>query len=104
MALRRYEAADLSAARRAYLERGDAAGALRAMPRRMHTERLMLAELAAEPNNYLRAVLMIPRRLVMLYCHAWQSYVFNIALSERVSRHGTEPIEGDLVWDDEKLG
>lgn len=34
----------------------------------------------------------------MMYVHAWQSYIWNLVVSERVKLHGcTEPIVGDLV-------
>lgn len=44
------------------------------------------------------AYLQIPKNLRMMYVHAWQSYIWNLVVSERVKLHGcTEPILGDLV-------
>lgn len=37
----------------------------------------------------------------MMYVHAWQSYVWNRVVSERVKLFGCkEPVEGDLVFAD----
>lgn len=34
----------------------------------------------------------------MMYVHAWQSYTWNLVVSERVKLHGcTAPVVGDLV-------
>lgn len=34
----------------------------------------------------------------MMYVHAWQSYIWNLVVSERVKLHGcTDPVVGDLV-------
>lgn len=39
-----------------------------------------------------------------MYVHAYQSYVWNAIVSERLSRFGFEPIPGDLVFDKASLG
>jgi tRNA pseudouridine13 synthase len=46
----------------------------------------------------------VPRNLRLMYLHAWQSLVFNQALTERVRRHGYAPCVGDLVWLDANAG
>lgn len=41
----------------------------------------------------------------MMYIHAYQSYVWNAIVSERIKRYGHEaPVLGDIVYDDEKSG
>jgi tRNA pseudouridine13 synthase len=106
MAERSFDTPDVAAARRRFLESGDAAGALAAMPdnNAYHTERLLLAALVKRPNDYMNALNSVPRNLRLMYLHAWQSLVFNQALTERVRRHGYAPCAGDLVWLDAAAG
>jgi tRNA pseudouridine13 synthase len=45
---------------------------------------------------------MIARNTRTIYVHAYQSYVWNRAVSERIRRHGTNVLIGDLVIDAEQ--
>ncbi|KAG4301823.1 hypothetical protein PCANB_002074 [Pneumocystis canis] len=56
-----------------------------------------LAKKSSKSPNYAGALQKIPRNLRMMYIHAYQSYVWNFAVTERLRRFGFEPIEGDLV-------
>lgn len=48
-------------------------------------------------TNFLQALLNLPRNMLMLYTHAYQSFIFNQISSKR-REMGLEVIEGDLVF------
>jgi tRNA pseudouridine13 synthase len=67
---------------------GKFAEALEALPRglRYAPERIILRSLVEVPGDYLRALRKLPRELLSLYTEAYQSYLFNRFLSERLRR------------------
>src|SRR5512136_1147114 len=68
-------------------------------------ERTMIAHLIDKPGDYLGALRTLPKNLLMMFVHAYQSYLFNRILSERI-RAGlpiNEPLVGDLVLPLNKL-
>ncbi len=79
--------------------KGDYAKALEAMPRGRYAERMLLRRLVRDPKNYVNALRALPPLLLRIYVEAYQSYLFNRFLSERI-RLGMplkRAIEGDLV-------
>jgi tRNA pseudouridine13 synthase len=90
---------DISSALTKFLEGGDPAATLASLPTHLIAERIILNTLAQQGRNALvNALLAIPRNLRTMYIHAYQSYLWNCAASERVARHGgTAVVVGDLV-------
>jgi tRNA pseudouridine13 synthase len=88
------------AARRYWSDTKDAAGTLERMPQRATVERAILERLCmpGKANDFLHAIRGLPRNSRTLYLHSFQSYVFNLVLSRRISKYGCgRVIVGDLV-------
>jgi len=64
----------------------DVQEALNSFPRFLSYERFMLGHLAKYPNDFVGAFRELPRRLRKLFVQAYQSYLFNRFLSERIRR------------------
>ncbi|MFP3985550.1 MAG: tRNA pseudouridine(13) synthase TruD [Candidatus Bathyarchaeia archaeon] len=86
-------------ARQRLMEVQDFREALYYFPRSLLYERLMLAHLAEHPKDYVNALRRLPKRLRSLFLQAYQSYLFNRFLSERINHKIPidEPQIGDYV-------
>lgn len=84
---------DSVVARNDLRETEDYKKALREFPNRLTLERTMLEHLEKYPNDYANAFRKLPRGILLLFIHAFQSHLFNVLLSERIS-------EGDVVAED----
>jgi len=60
--------------------------ALRCFPRHLGYERLMLGHLAKQPRDFVGAFRKLPLKLRKLFVQAYQSFLFNKFLSERIRR------------------
>lgn len=76
-----------------------AAEAQKLMPGKFVSENAILSWLSKPNtvNDYLGALQKIPRNLRLMFVHAYQSYVWNAIVSERLKRYGTTIRAGDLV-------
>ncbi|WIA15110.1 hypothetical protein OEZ85_001801 [Tetradesmus obliquus] len=92
-------------ARALYMEQGDIQGALKVLPTSLVAERAVLQGLARHGSTaYLTALQGIPRTLRSMYMHAWQSWLWNRAASERFRRVWRDVqeqqlyVQGEAVW------
>ena len=92
---------------RGYVDRTkDFQGALPLFPQVLTFERMMVGYLARNPGDYAGAIGVLPPNLQMMFVHAYQSYLFNRMLCERVRRGLplNQPLIGDLVLPVDKDG
>ena len=78
------EPEEIKAIRSAFSTTRDPVPALRALPVQMNYERAMLHHLAGRPGDYSGALQMLPPKLLSMFVSAFQSYLFNLALSRRI--------------------
>jgi tRNA pseudouridine13 synthase len=72
---------------------------IQSLPEDMSYEKTVMRELMRHPDNFQRAVSKIPPRVLTLQVHAYQSYIFNRLLSNRVKQGMSihEPEVGDFL-------
>ncbi len=80
------EDGELTGMRVRLMESRDYGEALRSFPESLGYERAMLGHLAANPGDFRGALRQLPRNLQSMFVHAYQSHVFNRALSECMRR------------------
>ncbi len=85
---------------------GDVKGALHAYPRNYTFEKAILNHLAAHPEDYVGALRSLPLNLLIMFVHAYQSFLYNRILSERMRRGlpVREPVVGDVVLPADRRG
>jgi tRNA pseudouridine13 synthase len=85
-------------------ETNDPCLALNSFPRHLSFERSLLGYLCAH-GEIRDAFSVLPRNLAIMFVHAYQSYVFNKVLSERLSRFGSldKVVSGDILYKIDEL-
>jgi Uncharacterized conserved protein len=99
------EPEDTRRARQTYEQSGDPKAALREFPTYLSYERALLHVLSEKPDQFQEALSVLPPKLLSMFVSAFQSYLFNAAVSVRC-REGSllSPREGDmLVFADGKM-
>ena len=93
------EPENVRAVRSAFFKTRDIQVALHELPPQMSFERAMLHYLYMHPNDYSGALLELPPKLLSMFVSAFQSYLFNGALSQRFDDGHTltEPLVGDRL-------
>lgn len=85
-------------ARKHFAETGDAQSTLNIIPPYMHVEKMLLNGIRMHGKT-LQALFSIPNNLRLMYVHAYQSWIWNMAVSKRIEiANGVlEPMIGDIV-------
>ncbi|HEC96150.1 MAG TPA: tRNA pseudouridine(13) synthase TruD, partial [Euryarchaeota archaeon] len=93
------ESPEILEVRNYLLKTRDYEGAYRMMPERMIFDKRMLEHVVRHPGDFVGAFRSLPKPLRIMYIYAYQSYIFNRILSERIRRGLPimEPIEGDII-------
>jgi len=92
-----FEDPDAREARRLIRDAGNYRAALKILPKHLTYERTMLKHLLKHPRDYLGALRRLPLKLRRLFVQAYQSYLYNLFLSERIKRG--MPLNDVLVGD-----
>lgn len=101
-----YEHENCIEARRFIVETRDFAKALDVFPMTLTFERMMLGHLSRNPGDFAGAIKTLPRNLVMMFVHAYQSFLFNKILSMRIDAGLplNKAVDGDVVLPLDKNG
>ena len=102
------ESEDNQKARQAY-DDGNLEESLELMGKGMRYEKMMIKELIRDSKkgeltdkSYMNALHALPKPLQRMFVHAYQSYLFNEAVSNRVAMGIDKYVEGDIVIDPEE--
>ena len=71
-------------ARKELKEKRDYGKALGYFPKHLRLERSLIAQLSVMPGDPAQALRRLPRNILLLFIHAFQSHLFNTLLSERI--------------------
>jgi tRNA pseudouridine13 synthase len=97
-------------AARQFYDDGEMGEAYESMPAGMRYEKMMLRELLKQKRkkgeldekSYKIALESLPKPLKRMFVHAYQSYLFNKAVSERTKLGINKYVEGDIIIDNEE--
>ncbi|MCL1978672.1 MAG: tRNA pseudouridine(13) synthase TruD [Methanomassiliicoccaceae archaeon] len=94
-----YEDESAANVRRSLSEEDDWSSILKDMPDSLSYEKIMVEHIVSNPGDWMGAIGKLPKNLQMMFVHAYQSYLFNRMLSERMRRGLplNSPVLGDVV-------
>jgi tRNA pseudouridine13 synthase len=96
--------AQTKSARQELAETSNFSNALKHFPKHLRLERTMLAWLALHPNDFVAAFRKLPRSILLLFIHAFQSHIFNTLLSQRAKENAFEPETGEYLCGENSYG
>ncbi|MBS3067572.1 tRNA pseudouridine(13) synthase TruD [Candidatus Micrarchaeota archaeon] len=76
---------------------GDFETALKKFPTHLRLERTVIAHLAENENDFAGAFRKLPRNILLLFIHAFQSHMFNILLSEKIKNVEKSDGNGNII-------
>ncbi len=94
-----HERVDVSNARRRLSKTQDFGEAIEMFPRSLWYERTLLRSLLKNTEDYIGALRTLPKRFRMMFVHAYQAYLFNRFLSDRIKKNIplNQAVKGDIV-------
>jgi tRNA pseudouridine13 synthase len=94
-----FEGDDATVARKELWETRDFKQGFHQFPKRLLFEKQIMQHLTNEPEDYAGALQKLPKNLLTMLVYAYQSYLFNRMLSNRMSGglSLTEAVEGDYI-------
>ncbi|MBN1923231.1 MAG: tRNA pseudouridine(13) synthase TruD [Nanoarchaeota archaeon] len=72
-------------------------------PKYLNVERIIINHLINHPNDYVNALRKLPKNISKIFVYAYQSYIFNISLSEMIRKKLLSDFELELPGYDSKL-
>jgi len=92
------EEEEIAIARKNLRESKDFSKAVKEFPSKFRYERSIIHHLCKEPNDFVGAFKSLPKHLTYIFTHAYQSFLFNEIINERIeSGIGLEKVEGDIL-------
>jgi len=100
------ETEEIQKARKYVRDTGDFKEGLKIYPLRLQFERAMMNHLIAHPDDYAGSFRVLSPNLQKMFLHAYQSYIFNIILSRRITAGISinEAYDGDVVCFKNEVG
>ncbi len=87
---------DSRKARKQLAKDGDFLNALKTFPGHLKFERTVLGHLSQKPNDFVGALRNLPRHTLLIFLHAYQSYLFNECLRQRQENEDFSIRKGDF--------
>ncbi|NHJ87069.1 MAG: tRNA pseudouridine(13) synthase TruD [Asgard group archaeon] len=97
-----YESDATKESRRELAESDNYSEIIKTMPKNMTFEKLIVNHFIKRPNDYFGALQSLPRNLKRMFIHSYQSFIWNLMLSERMKEYGNlNELQFDIKEDNE---